>query len=155
MSNPLIRSGLWPTNLPLEYAEFLEAQPYPLQSEEDLMLKYSLSVAELNQLKDNPQFKQEVLAFRNEMQDPTSLVRKKAQTQFQFYLDTEIPRLMCDVDVPPGEKVKLFQYLGKLAEFTDNVKDLPTQQISQPSLVLNFANIPELQPMKEVKQTDE
>lgn len=146
----------WPTNLPLEIAEYNLSFPNPVYSLEEICGRYDVSLTELQMFQSNKLFKQEVIAIEKELSDSHSAIKKKAAMQLSSYLDNWVPRIMADTEAPVSEKVKLFQFISKLAGTTDNpnesakllAAEAAKQVTNTPSIVINLSRSDDIKLIK-------
>ena len=149
MSKNLPIARKWPTNLPLEFAEMQISIPNPIYTEDEILERYEISADDFQLIKENPIFRREVAAFVAEFTDSGSVVRKKAATQFQFYLDVVIPQMIADPGFSQSEKVKLIFGVGKVGKLIDNpadaAKEMNKQISNVPNIVINLSTTDSLQ----------
>lgn len=155
MKSNLPVSVKWPHHLPLEYAEHLMSQPTPIYTLEELQVKYDLGDAQFHEILNNEIFLKEVESCKSQIGDISSLVKKKAEIQTQFYLDNWVPQVMADREAPLAEKNKLFQFVVKLSGMDNSEKANPTLSTPSQNIVLNFTNVkPEEVSVERVKDDE-
>ena len=101
-------SNRWPPQLVFDLALGLE-------DTETLLIRHSLSQAQLDRLYTLPPFQKELASLAKELHDNNTIFKSKAKVQADSYLQV-MDDLMHAKETPAGTKLSIFQTLVKLAE---------------------------------------
>jgi hypothetical protein len=109
----------WPVGLSTDIA-YVQGDGAPLYSDDDLCLKYKISLERLGLIREIPAFKLEVDRSRKEIEQCNGTVIKKAALLTEHYIDNLVPEWLTDKNFPPQSKVAVMQFLAKLGRLVDN-----------------------------------
>lgn len=112
----------WPPILPNEVAINETATNGKIYTDEELCESCGITIEHYNIIKNTVAFRAAVREAISELKNTNGVVQRKSEVQYEYWLDTYIPKLMNDPDASDADKLKAMAMLKESAAISERNK---------------------------------